>query len=255
MINVNYLIDSFGTIANILNENCFRSRVLVKDKILCKLVHNTLDQVFAEDEAAKHYFDYNLVVEPDYDIRYTHCSQNGKNEILSVIAFDISEGDIDLSKFGAANRNIVDTVEYNGRRYTTLIILMTDDYNGLNFVSGLLEFFAQAFGFDANDGNSLNNIMAFCKSLGIVNLVIKDGISLEINVSDPDLIVLSCTNFIQQHHIKLSDKDTEALAGAITYIVKHCDDMYALDYYIDFDGVKTLLVENGYSKAKTFVKC
>ena len=252
MINVNYLIDSFGTISNILEKNSFRSRVLVKDKILCKLVHNTLDQVFAKDEAARRYFDYNLVVEPDYDIRYTHCSQNGKDEILSVIAFDISEGDIDLNKFGSANRNIVDTVYHDGRRYTTLIILMTDDYSNFNFVMGLLEFFAQAYGFDNNNPTSLDSIMTFCKSLAIVNLITKDGYPIN-NINT--IIADAATEFVKLHGFELSDGDIKALASTITYIVKNCDDMYALDHYVDFDGVKTLLVENGFSKAKTFTKC
>ena len=174
MINVNYLTDKFGTIDNILDKSSFKSNVLVKNSLLVNLIDNIFSQVFGWEDITYEYFQAMLISDPDTNIRYTMCSQKGEKEILVVAPFVIDKASIPDEKDILRNtKNIVDTIECEGRRYTILIPFLDDDYKMRDLALGLTEFFAQAYGGIKDGFPDMDSVMHLLKALCIVSYIMR----------------------------------------------------------------------------------
>ena len=177
MISVNYLIDKFGTINNILDKSSFRSNVLVKVPTLTKLIDNIFAQVFGKiDNTIYKYFESRLISDPDTDIRFTMCSEKGEKDILVVSPFVIDKASIKDDGGILKNiKNIVDTVECEGRRYVILIPLLDDDYKMKDLALGLTEFFAQAYGGIKDGYYDLDSVKNLLKGLCITRYIMANS--------------------------------------------------------------------------------
>ena len=70
-------------------------------------------------------------------------------------------------------KNIVDTIECEGRRYTILIPFLDDDYKMRDLALGLTEFFAQAYGGIKDGFPDMDSVMHLLKALCIVSYIMR----------------------------------------------------------------------------------
>lgn len=271
MINVDYLIDKFGTINNILDKSSFRSNVLVKNPTLTKLIDNIFAQVFGKnDDSVYRYFESRLMSDPDTEIRYTMCSEKGQKEILIVAPFIIDKNSIKDDNGRLKNiKNIVDTVECEGRRYVILIPLLDDDYIVRDLTIGLIEFFAQAYGGIKDGFYDIDSVKNLLKALCIVRYIMANSKSTTDSESTYDtgstdfMISMSAKMIDDIHYDIHSDEDhykvqnliyrrSEEYANLILHLMKFSmfyDDLYS---FVELNGLQKQMVSEGISDAATF---